>query len=203
MVRSAYLPTGDGELTQNWTRQSRQGYAIVIAIYSEEGQMNSKKWAIVFCVFFLSISPIGMDMATTNFRAGGVQAAAQAKPDQLKSPEIAHISAEDLKARLAKNEPVTIIDLRASATYYDDPNKIKGAIRIKERRLRYRLSFPTFKDLPRNRLIVTYCACPSDEISTRAAKVIMEAGFNNVRVLKGGWQAWLKSNGQLEAKPKV
>jgi rhodanese-related sulfurtransferase len=165
--------------------------------------MKFKKWAIVFCVFFFSIGQISIDPATANVRAGGVQVLAQAKPDQSKAPEIAHITAEELKAKLAKNEQVMIIDLRASATYNDDPNRIKGAFHMKERRLRYRLSFSPFKELPRDRLIVTYCACPSDEISTRAAQVLLESGFKNARVLKGGWQAWLKAGGQLEAKPKV
>src|SRR5262245_35404560 len=162
--------------------------------------MNFKKWAIVVCAFFLAI---GMNLAPANVGAGGVQAPTQTKPDQPKLPEIEWITAEELKAKLAKNESVMILDLRASATYYNDLNRIKGAIRVKERRLRYRLSILPFKDLPRDRLIVTYCACPSDEISTRAARILMDAGFKGARVLKGGWQAWLKAGGQLEAKPKV
>ena len=162
--------------------------------------MNFKKWAIVVCAFYLAI---GMDLAPANVRAGGVHEPTQAKPDQPKLPEIEWITAEELKAKLAKNAPVMILDLRASASYYDDPNKIKGAIRVKEKNLRYRLSITPFKDLPRDRLIVTYCACPSDEISARAARILLDAGFKGARVLKGGWQAWLKAGGQLEAKPKV
>src|SRR5580765_1586491 len=71
------------------------------------------------------------------------------------------ITAEDLKAKLSKNEAVTIIDVR-SANGIDD-NKIKGAVYVKLRRLKYRLAFPPLKDVPRNRDVVTYCACPSDE----------------------------------------
>jgi|SRR5215475_10626247 len=162
--------------------------------------MNFKKWAMIVCVFFLPIVPVGMDI---NVRAVGVQAPTQARPDQPKAAEIMWITAEELKTKLAKNEPVIIIDLRPSATYYDDTQRIKGALRVKERRLRYRLSFTPFKELPRDRLIVTYCACPSDEISTRAAQILLDAGFKGARVLKGGWQAWLKAGGQLETKPKV
>lgn len=160
--------------------------------------MNFKKCAMIVCVFFLPIVPVGMDI---NVRAVGVQAPTQAKPDQ--STEIGMITAEELKTKLAKNEPVMIIDLRPSTTYYEDTNRIKGALRVKERRLRYRLSFTPFKELPRDRLIVTYCACPSDEISIRAARILLDAGFKGARVLKGGWQAWLKAGSQLEAKPKV
>jgi rhodanese-related sulfurtransferase len=96
-----------------------------------------------------------------------------------------------------------IIDVRATQSFVDSPNKIKGAIHVKARRLRHRLTFSPFKDLPRDREIVTYCACPSDEISARAAKVLLDAGFKRVRALKGGWQEWLKVGGQVESKPKV
>lgn len=157
--------------------------------------MSFRKCAIAVCVFFL----IGMAMA--NGRASGAQAPTQAKPEQTR--EIERITAEELKAKLTKNELVMIIDLRATGSFIDSPSKIKGAIHMKARRLSYRLGFAPFKDLPRDREIVTYCACPSDEISVRAAQVLLDAGFKRVRVLKGGWQAWLKAGGQMESKPKV
>lgn len=162
--------------------------------------MSFKKWAIGVCAFLL---PIGMDMAMANVRVGGVQAPTQAKPEQAKPPEVERITAEELKAKLAKNEPVTIIDVRATDAYIDSNNKIKGAIHLKSRRLRTRIAFPPLKDVPRDRVVVTYCACPNDETSVRAAQVLLAAGFKNVRALKGGWQAWLKAGGQVESTPKI
>jgi len=168
--------------------------------------MSFKKLAIAVCAFLLPISPIGptgMDMAMANVNAGGVQSPAQAKTDQPKPPEIERITAEELKAKLTKNEPVTIIDVRATDSYIGSNSKIKGAIHLKSRRLRTRLAFPPLKDVPRDRVVVTYCACPDDGTSVRAAQVLLEAGFKNVRALKGGWQAWLKVGGQVESKPKI
>jgi len=162
--------------------------------------MNFKKWAIVVCAFFL---PICLDMETSNVKAVGIHAPTQARPDQPKLQKIGKITAEELKGKLAKNEPVMIIDLRVFNSTYYDTNKIKGSIHVKERRLQARLAFSPFKDLPRDRLIVTYCACPKDEISIRAAQILLEAGIKGARVLKGGWQAWLKAGGQVEAEPKV
>jgi rhodanese-related sulfurtransferase len=159
--------------------------------------MSFRECAIVICLFFI---PLSVD---TPMAAAGVQDPAQAKPEQTKLPEIERITVEELKAKLAKNEAVTIVDLRAVDNFVQSVDKIKGAIHLKARRLRYRLSFAPFKDLPRDREIVTYCACASDEIAIRGAQVIMEAGFTRVRVLKGGWQAWLKAGGQVESKPKV
>ena len=162
--------------------------------------MSFRKWAVIVCAFFLSIV-IGAALAVVG--GAGVQDPAQAKPDQTKPPEVEWITVEVLKAKLAKNEAVTIVDLRAVDSFEQSDNTIKGAIHMKARRLRYRLSFTPFKELPRDREIVTYCACPSDEIAIRAFQVFREAGFKRVRVLKGGWQAWLKAGGPLELKPKI
>ena len=107
------------------------------------------------------------------------------------------ISPEELKAKIAKNEPVTIIDVR-SANSLESDGKIKGAFYVKLRRLKYRLGFQPLKDVPRDRDVVTYCACPNDEASVRAAQILRESGFKRVHVLKGGWVVWKKTKGQTE-----
>jgi rhodanese-related sulfurtransferase len=162
--------------------------------------MSFRAWAIVVCALFLST---GMSATTAGVGAAGVQDPAQAKADQTKPPEPEWITVEELKSKLAKNEAVTIVDLRAIDSFEQSADKIKGAIHMRARRLPYRLGFTPFKELPRDREIVTYCACSSDEISVRAVQVFREAGFKRVRVLKGGWQAWLKAGGPVESKPKV
>lgn len=116
---------------------------------------------------------------------------------------IERITAEELKAKLAKNEPVTILDVRSTDSYVSSDNRIKGSIHIKLRRLQSRLSFPPLKAVPRNSEVVTYCACPNDEASIRAAQILMDAGFKRVRVLDGGWQMWLRARGQVAPRPKA
>ena len=123
---------------------------------------------------------------------------AQPKVDPQTPPQIEFITAEELKAQIAKNRPLTIIDVRSTAGSGDDERKIRGAIHVKLRRLKSRLNFPPLKDAPRDREVVTYCACPSDEAGIRAAQVLLEAGFKRVRVLKGGWVVWQKVNGQMD-----
>jgi rhodanese-related sulfurtransferase len=108
------------------------------------------------------------------------------------------ITAEELKAKLTKKEPVTIIDVRSANSLVDGGDKIKGAVYVKLRRLKYRLAFPPLKDVPRDREVVTYCACPNDESSMKAAQILQESGFKRVRVLKGGWVDWKRANGQVE-----
>lgn len=150
----------------------------------------------------LCLPGLGMCVALVIIGVGRIPASTQTKSDQPKAPDIESITAEELKAKVVKKEPVTIIDVRASDAYVSSENKIEGAIFVRYRRLRTRLAQPPLKDLPRDREVVTYCACPNEETSIRAAQLFQDAGFQRVRVLKGGWQAWLKANGQTESHPK-
>ena len=120
---------------------------------------------------------------------------------ELKGAGAEFVSAAELKAKLTKGEPVMLIDLRSANVFADSNGKIAGAIHIKERRLRARLALPPLRDLARDAEVVTYCACPNDEAAVRAAQTLSAAGFKRVRVLKGGWRAWLDARGQVEAKP--
>jgi rhodanese-related sulfurtransferase len=159
---------------------------------SEGIQMSFRKWGAWACLFFmvcLTLARVGTD---------NVAAFVRAEVPQQNLAEVEFITADELKAKLAKNEPVTIIDVRGASGLLADDNKIKGAVYVKLRRLKFRLGFPPLKDVPRNREVVTYCACPNDESSVRAAQVLREAGFKYVRVLKGGWVVWQKANGQVE-----
>lgn len=153
--------------------------------------MNSKRWFIVVLLSLLG--------SATQLHNGA------ARPTVLSQKAAAaadFISPEQLKAKLARNEPVTIIDVRDTDSYLNS-NKIKGSIHVKLRRLSYRLAMPPLKDAPREREIVTYCACPRDEASIRAAQILLDAGFKRVRILQGGWQMWLKADGQTEPRPRA
>ena len=125
--------------------------------------------------------------------------AARAQTD----PAVQMISAEELKTKVAANQPILIIDVRSSQGYANSSNTMKGAIHFKIRKLKSRLAFPPFKDLPKDREIVTYCACPNDESSIAAAQILLASGFKRVSVLKGGWQGWLKVNGPVEPRAKT
>ena len=116
---------------------------------------------------------------------------------------VAMISADELKAKVNSNQPVTIIDVRSSEGYAAATTTVKGAIHFKLRKLKSRLTFAPLKDLPKDREIVTYCACPKDQSSIAAAQILQAAGFKRVRVLQGGWQEWLRANGPVEPRMKT
>jgi rhodanese-related sulfurtransferase len=158
--------------------------------------MKLKIWRACVTLFPL------LAMILTDGGLSRVQAFNQSRVDQPTSPRIEFITADELKVKIARNDPVTIIDVRSSSAFSESDDKIKGAVRAKLRRLKSRLAFPPLKNVPRESEVVTYCACPSDEASTRAAQILLTAGFKRVRVLKNGWQAWLKVNGQVQPRPR-
>lgn len=127
----------------------------------------------------------------------GLAVAAQAQ-----QPVVSTITAEELKTKMANNEQVTVIDVRSSEGFANSGTTVKGSIHYKLRKLKSRLNFPPLKDLPRNREIVTYCACPKDESSIAAAQVLQAAGFTRVRVLQGGWHEWLRVKGPVQPRAK-
>lgn len=163
----------------------------------EVSEMGFKKSAVLMLLFLSSC------VAMADVRLGENPAFTHAQSNPPKRTDVQLITAEELKAKLTRNEPITIIDVRATSTYVDSDDTIKGAIHVKLRRLKTRLAFPPLKNVPRDTEVVTYCACPSDESSVRAAQILLDAGFKRVRALKGGWRMWLKVNGQVERRPKA
>jgi 3-mercaptopyruvate sulfurtransferase SseA len=49
-------------------------------------------------------------------------------------------------------------------------------------------------ELPRDRDIVVYCACPNEESSARLALRLQRKGFSRIRPLLGGIEAWREQN---------
>ena len=130
---------------------------------------------------------------------GLIAIAAQAQD----APNVAMISADELKTKVTSNHPVTIIDVRSSEGYAASSTTVKGALHFKLRKLKSRLTYAPFKDLPKDREIVTYCACSKDQSSIAAAQILQAAGFKRVKVLQGGWQEWLRVSGPVEPRVKT
>ena len=154
--------------------------------------MSCKRWLVVMLLSAAgSATPLDRGAPVTTIETAFTQNTAPG-----------FMSAEQLKAKLARNERVTIIDVRDTDSYLKN-NKIKGSIHVKLRRFAYRLTMPPLKDAPRDQDVVTYCACPHDEASIRAAQMLSDAGFKRVYVLQGGWQTWVKANGQTAPRPRA
>jgi len=120
-----------------------------------------------------------------------------------KPVEVQKISVDELKAKIAKKAPLTIIDVRSSKAYFTSENRIKGSVHYKSRKLVTFVKYPPLNNIPRDREIVTYCSCPDEKVGIEAARTFRDAGFKNVRVLKGGWNEWVKANGPVEPRPQL
>ena len=152
-------------------------------------------------IWFLAVIALIIGSKALSPRANGLERETMAASPR-QSANVEFTSAAELKAKVAKNQRVTIIDVRTTNSFTNSSQKIKGAVHVKLRRLRYRLDFAPLNSVPRDSEVVTYCACPNDELSIKAAEVLMGSGFKKVRVLKGGWVDWKKTNGPVESVSK-
>jgi membrane protein DedA with SNARE-associated domain/rhodanese-related sulfurtransferase len=106
---------------------------------------------------------------------------------------VPHITPDELMAALDSDTPPLVLDLRGSAMIAET-GPIVGA-KVAE----HDFLHDAVGDWPKDRPIVTLCACPEDAGAVQAARTLLNAGYLSVKPLKGGYEAWLAS--QLESKP--
>ena len=66
--------------------------------------------------------------------------------------QVGRVSAEDVKARLERGEPIVFLDSRNPKAWAESDVKLPGAIRVEADRVREHLS-----EIPRGRPVVAYC----------------------------------------------
>jgi membrane protein DedA with SNARE-associated domain/rhodanese-related sulfurtransferase len=82
-------------------------------------------------------------------------------------------------------DPPFIVDLRHPLDVLSDPLVLPGALRIGPDELKQRHEL-----IPRDRDIILYCTCPSEETSAKVAMDLRKMGVRRVRPLRGGLQGW-------------
>ena len=102
-----------------------------------------------------------------------------------KSLRMARIEVAELHAMVRTGAEPLIVDVRSATARALEPRWIPGALHVPVEEVAKLL-----KDLPRDRDIVLYCACPSEASAARVARVLMHHGFKKVRPLHGGLDAW-------------
>jgi membrane protein DedA with SNARE-associated domain/rhodanese-related sulfurtransferase len=104
---------------------------------------------------------------------------------------MARVSVDSLVELLDAGERPVIVDVRSDLARAD--GRIPGAVSFTDDRLS-----PRLLDLPKDALVVVYCACPNDASAVLAARKLLQRGYKNVRPLAGGIDAWLASGRALE-----
>lgn len=101
---------------------------------------------------------------------------------------VPHITPDELIEALADDKPPLLLDLRG-ATMIAATGPIAGA-RIAE----HDFLKEAVGDWPKDRPIVTLCACPEDASAVQAARHLLNVGYMSVKPLQGGYDAWLAAN---------
>lgn len=94
----------------------------------------------------------------------------------------------------ANSEPPFIVDLRHPLDVLTDPFVLRSAVRIQPDELKKKRA-----TLPRDRDVVLYCTCPSEETSAKVALELRRMGVKRVRPLRGGLQGWKDAGYPLDA----
>ncbi|HUL31685.1 MAG TPA: rhodanese-like domain-containing protein [Thermodesulfobacteriota bacterium] len=98
--------------------------------------------------------------------------------------EVQSIKPEDLKKLMESKSDFVVVDTQPKSAY--DTGHIAGAVNFP-----WASQIKTPANLPRNKLLVLYCACGHEEDSIDVAKQLMKKfGYKQVKVLEGGWLRW-------------
>jgi membrane protein DedA with SNARE-associated domain/rhodanese-related sulfurtransferase len=100
------------------------------------------------------------------------------------------IEPDELKAMIDKSQQTGesspfIVDLRHPLDYLPDPRVLPGAMRVGPAELALHSD-----RIPRDRDVILYCTCPSEETSGKVAMQLHKMGITRVRPLRGGFDGW-------------
>jgi membrane protein DedA with SNARE-associated domain/rhodanese-related sulfurtransferase len=103
----------------------------------------------------------------------------------LRELRVARITPEELKRLMDDGQDPVILDVRRSLDHAADPYTIPGALRISAEDLEHR-----HQDIPRDREIILFCACPNEATAAQMALLLRKKGITRVRPLAGGIDTW-------------
>ena len=103
----------------------------------------------------------------------------------------AMISIDELRERLASEPRPFVIDVGSTLAHNARPH-IPGAVLLDLD------AIARSDDFPGDRDIVIYCACPNEESARRGAQLLMQKGYQRVRPLQGGIDAWTSAGYPVE-----
>jgi membrane protein DedA with SNARE-associated domain/rhodanese-related sulfurtransferase len=110
----------------------------------------------------------------------------------LKQLAMDRVSVDQLRALIDEGRVGTVIDVRSS-TSQALTGRIPGAITVDADNLREALSV-----IAPEREVVVYCACPNEATAAKVAKALIRHGFERVRPLRGGIDAWIEAGFDVE-----
>lgn len=104
------------------------------------------------------------------------------------------LSVQQVTEKIAAGEDPVFIDLRPHGTRREVPG-IPGSLSLSVEEV-----IAGHRDIPRDRDVILYCACPQDAASVQAAWTLREKGLARVWPLAGGIEAWHAITSKTEAR---
>ena len=99
--------------------------------------------------------------------------------------EIDRIKPEELKKMIDSKADIVVVDNQPKAAY--EIEHIPGAINFP-----WATQIKGPVNLPRDKVLILYCACDHEEDSTHVAKqLVNNFGYKNIKLLDGGWLRWM------------
>ncbi len=111
----------------------------------------------------------------------------------LKSLKAARITVDELYAMMTRGEDLVILDVRSKTHRELHGLRIPGARAFDQDKLDQVVA-----GISRDHEIVVYCACPNDATAVKVAGLLRQRGFQRVRPLAGGIDAWTSAGLDLE-----
>jgi rhodanese-related sulfurtransferase len=112
--------------------------------------------------------------------------------------ELPRVSVDELEALIATGEAPLVVDVRGGPVQTADPRQIPGAVAVALDAIETGRA-----DLPRDRPIILYCACPNEVSAAKAARLLLARGYTRARPLRGGLDAWIAAGHGVEATPSA
>lgn len=111
----------------------------------------------------------------------------------LKSLRTARIGVDELYAMMSRGDDPVVLDVRSRTHRELDGRRIPGARPVDLDDLER-----TLAEIPRDRDVVVYCACPNEATAVKVAMLLRDRGIRRVRPLAGGIDAWVAAGLGIE-----
>jgi len=98
----------------------------------------------------------------------------------------------ELRDLVTSGTPTTVIDVRSPLSQAVT-GRIPGAITVDATNLR-----PELLAIEPTSEVVVYCACPNEASAVKVAQALRQRGFQRVRPLTGGIDAWIEAGQEVE-----
>jgi membrane protein DedA with SNARE-associated domain/rhodanese-related sulfurtransferase len=105
------------------------------------------------------------------------------------------ITVDELRGLIDEGQELLILDVRPKEVRAQE-GTIPGAVPAHPEDID-----PVVTTYPRELEIVVYCACPNEESAAVAAKHLKRAGFQKIRPLLGGIDAWVQAGQPVQRTP--